>query len=171
MRNSLGANCLAALFLSDHPVLDAHRAALDAVAGASFGVTEISPPGLLFSQDAPLLRRHAEEIGLAIRAVHAPPMRRDSTLARQRETAALAAALGAAILIVHVSSLRFASPDPVIRARARERDLRQLEALAAFCTPLGLTLGLENGKHPRHADYLLSLLQTLEGSPSLDESV
>ena len=37
-----------------------------------------------------------------------------------------------------------------------------LETLCRLCTPLGLTLGLENGKHPRHADYLLSLLQTLD---------
>src|SRR6266571_1594967 len=148
---SLGANCLAALFLQRYTTIDAHCAALDAVAVAGFGVTEISHPRLLPLQEAPLVRRHAEEIGLVIRAVHTPPMRRDSTLARQRETAALAAELGAAILIVHASSLRFASPDPTVRARARERDLRQLEALAAFSTPLGLTLGLENGKHPRHA--------------------
>jgi sugar phosphate isomerase/epimerase len=167
---SLGANCLAALFLRDHPVLDAHRAALDAVAAAGFGVTEISHPRLFPVQEAPLLRRHAEEIGLVIRAVHAPPMRRDPTLGRQRHAAALAAELGAAILVVHVSSLRFASADPAARARARERDLSRLESLAASCAPLGLTLGLENGKHPRHAEYLLSLLQALEGSAGAGEA-
>src|SRR5713226_150078 len=118
-----GANCLAALYLRDHPVLDAHRAALDAVAAAGFSVTEISHPRLLPLYEAPHVRRHAEEIGLAIRAVHAPPMRRDATLGRQRDAAALAAELGATILIVHVSSLRFASPDPAARAMARERDL------------------------------------------------
>src|SRR5205807_10338386 len=76
----LGANCLAALFLQRYSTIDAHRAALDMVAGAGFGVTEITHPRLLPLQEAPLVRRHAEELGLAIRAVHAPPMRRDSTL-------------------------------------------------------------------------------------------
>lgn len=166
----LGANCLAVLFLQDHPVLDAHRAALDAVAAAGFGVTEISHPRLLSLRDAPLLRRHAAEIGLAILAVHAPPMRRDPILARQRESALLAAELGAAVLIVHVSSLRFASPDPAARTLARERDLARLEALRRFCAPLGLTLGLENGKHPRHAEYLLGLLAALEERIGADQA-
>jgi sugar phosphate isomerase/epimerase len=165
-RACLGANCLAGLLFRDHAVIDAHRAALDAIAAAGFGVTEISHPGLLSLKEAPLVRRHAEQIGLEIRAVHAPPMRRDPTLARQREAAALAAELGAAILVVHVSSLRFVSPDPAVRARARERDLLRMEMLYDLCAPLGLTLGIENGKHPHHPDYLLSLLHALDGGAS-----
>src|SRR3712207_7577490 len=45
--------------------------------------------------------------------------------------------------------------DPVIRTAARDLDLRRLETLAALCHPIGVTLGLENGKHPGHAAYLL----------------
>jgi sugar phosphate isomerase/epimerase len=160
----LGANCLAALFLRDHLPLDAHCAALDRVADADFDVTEISHPALLPLRSAPSVRTHADHLGLAVCAVHAPPMRRDPTLARQRSAALLAAELGARVLVVHVSSLRFASPDPTVRAAARDRDLRRLEELADFCQPLGVTLGLENGKRPDHADYLLSLLAALDGS-------
>lgn len=162
-RSRLGANCLSSLFLDDHAIPDSHRAAFDTVAAAGFSVTEISHPRMLSQRDAPALRRHAENIGLAIRAVHAPPMRRDAALTRQREAAVLAAELGAEILVVHVSSLRFSSTNPATRALARERDLFRLEALLRFCAPFGLTLGLENGKHPDHPEYLMDLLLTLDG--------
>src|SRR5690349_17789778 len=101
---ALSANCLAGLFLAGRSVVDAHRAALDSLAAAGFSLTEISSPGLLPYSEAARVRQHAEEIGVAIRAVHAPPMRRDPTLARQRAAAELAAGLGAQILVVHVSS-------------------------------------------------------------------
>jgi sugar phosphate isomerase/epimerase len=160
----LGANCLAALFLDSHTLLDAHRAALDYVAAAGFPLTEISHPELLPVKDAARVRRHAQAAGVRVRAVHAPPMRRDPTLAGQRDAALLAAELGATILVVHVSSLRFASPDPAIRASARDRDLQRLHTLATLCHPLGITLGLENGRRPHHPDYLLSLLDALDGA-------
>jgi sugar phosphate isomerase/epimerase len=132
------------------------------VASVGFTLTEISHPGLLPLSYTATVRDHALQLGVAIHAVHAPPMRRDPTLDRQRQAARLAAELGATVLVVHVSSLRFASLDPAIRAAARDRDLRRLEALAVFCHPLGITLGLENGKHPHHATYLLDLLDALE---------
>jgi sugar phosphate isomerase/epimerase len=161
----LGANCLVTAFLDGRTLLDAHRTTLEALAVARFSVTEISQPGLLPHRDATIVRDHAEQLGVEIRAVHAPPMRRDPTLARQRAAARLAAELGASVLVVHVSSLRFASPHPAVRTEARERDLRCLDTLAAICQPLGLTLGLENGKHPAHSAYLLTLLEALTPSP------
>jgi sugar phosphate isomerase/epimerase len=94
----------------------------------------------------------------------APSTRRRSgaiPLARQRHAALLAAALGARVLVVHVSSLRFADPDPAVRAQARDRDLRRLEGLTAYCQPLSVSVGLENGKLPSHADYLHSLIESL----------
>jgi sugar phosphate isomerase/epimerase len=160
----LGANCLAALFLHRHPATDAHVAALEAIAEAGYAATEISHPGLLLLRSAPPLRSHADRLGLTVSAVHAPPMRRDLTLARQQHAALLAAELGAPLLVVHVSSLRFASAVPTVRAAARDLDLRRLDALVAICQPLRITLGLENGKTPAHADYLLSLLDALDGT-------
>jgi sugar phosphate isomerase/epimerase len=162
-REALGANCLAGLFLEGRSVVDAHCAALDCLAATGFAATEISSPGLLSIDEAPSVRQHAERVGLSIRAVHAPPMRRDPMLARQRAAAELAAELGASILVVHVSSIRFASPDPAVRASARERDLQRLDSLIQFCSPRGLALGLENGYRPGHPEYLVSLLAALEG--------
>jgi sugar phosphate isomerase/epimerase len=159
----LGANCLTALYLRCCSTIDALRAALDAVAGAGYSLTEISQPAQLSGSDGPALRRHAERSGLTICAVHAPLMRHDLTLAPQRAAAELAVELGAGILVVHASSLRFCSPDPTIRGMARERDLQRLDTLLRFCVPRGVSLGLENGKHPAHAEYLLSLLAALEG--------
>jgi sugar phosphate isomerase/epimerase len=159
----LGANCLAGHFLAGRSVGDAHREALATLAAAGFGLTEISSPGLLPLHEAARVRQHAEGLGVAIRAVHAPPMRRDPTLARQRASAALAAELGAPILVVHVSSIRFASPDPAVRAATRERDLHRLDLLLRFCDPMCLQIGLENGFRPGHPEYLLTLLATLEG--------
>ena len=159
-----GANCLIGPFLHGRSLLDAHRAALDLLAELHFNVTEVSQPGLLSPGDAPRLLAHSRRLGIEIRAVHAPPMRRDPTLARQRAAAQLAAGLGATVLVVHVSSLRFASPNAGVRAEARDRDRRRLDVLASFCEPLGLTLGLENGRHPSHAGYLLSLLGEMPGA-------
>lgn len=168
---SLGANCLPTLFLHKNALIDAHCAALDAIAAAGFRLTEISQPALLSRDDAPRVRRHTEASGLAIRAVHAPLIRRDLTLVAQRAAAELAAELGAALLVVHTSSLRFIAPDPAIRAAARERDLHRLEALTRFCEPLGITLGLENGKHPAHPEYLLSLIAQFEGATRQREAL
>src|SRR5262249_5070930 len=74
-----------------------------------------------------------------------------------------AAELGASILVVHVSSIRFASPLEAVRHAARERDLHRLDALIQVCRPIGIRLGLENGFRPGHPDYLLSLLAALDG--------
>jgi sugar phosphate isomerase/epimerase len=160
----LGANCLPALFLPEYSLPDAHRAALESVRAAGLDAAEISQPGILSLANALALRGHAQRLGLQIAAVHAPPMHRDPALARQRHAATLAAELAAPILVVHVSSLRFASPDLAVRAVTRQRDLRRLEALVSFCAPLGVALGLENGKHPDHVRYLLGLIDELEGS-------
>src|SRR5438874_2701528 len=142
---TLGANCLPWFFLERYLPADAHRAALEVIAASGFAITEISYPGLLPLREASRVRRHAQVNGLTVRAVHAPPMRRDPTLARQRDATILAAELGVEILVVHVSSIRFASPDPSIRTEARERDLRRLDTLIQFCSPRGIRLGLENG--------------------------
>jgi sugar phosphate isomerase/epimerase len=167
-REQLGANCLPWFFLERYPAADAYRAALEVVATSGFALTEISHPGLLPLREASHVRRYAETVGLAIRAVHAPPMRRDPTLARQRDASILAAELGAEILVVHVSSIRFAAPDPSIRAEARERDVRRLDTLIHFCSPRGILLGLENGGRPGHPEYLISLLDALEGTARTD---
>jgi sugar phosphate isomerase/epimerase len=166
----LGANCLPAYFMADVAATEAHRIALDTVAAAGFTATEVSLPGLLTLREAPSVREHAHALGIDIHAVHAPPMRRDPALARQRQSARLAAELGASVLVVHVSSLRFASPDPGVRTAARDRDLRRLDLLAEFSRPLGITIGLENGKHPDHAAYLRALLDTLISPEPRDQS-
>ncbi len=162
----LGANCLAGMFLPTYTPVDASRLALDRVRAAGYAATEISHPGLLPPSAAPRVLEHARRIGLAIRSVHAPPPRRDPTLAPQRHAAVLAAELAAPLLVVHVSSLRFAAPEPAVRAAARERDLRRLDLLTAFCAPLGVTVALENGRHPAHPGYLFSILATLDGAAS-----
>jgi sugar phosphate isomerase/epimerase len=156
-----GANCLAALYMDRHASGDAHRLALDQIREVGYHATEISQPGLLSLGDTPAVRRHAEAIGLEVHAVHAPPMRRDPSLYRQKAAAVMAEQLGAAILVVHVSSIRFASADPAVRAEARERDLARLEMLAQFCEERGVAIALENGLRPGHAQYLFSLLHAL----------
>src|SRR5215216_185619 len=83
----LGANCLASLFLHGPTLVEAHRAALDGLAAAGFRLTEISQPGLLTLRAAAPVRRYADELGIAVWAVHAPPMRRDLTLGRQQHAA------------------------------------------------------------------------------------
>jgi sugar phosphate isomerase/epimerase len=91
-------------------------------------------------------------------------MRRDPALALQESAAELAAELGAPLLVVHVSSIRFASPHAAVRESARQRDLQRLDTLLSICSPMAVRLGLENGYRPGHPDYLLSLLATLEGT-------
>src|SRR5690349_11941498 len=84
---SLGANCLAVAFLRHYSPIEAHLAALDVIVATGLSLTEISHPGLLSRSDAPRLRRHAEANGLRFSAVHAPMMRHDPTLGRQKEAA------------------------------------------------------------------------------------
>src|SRR5206468_3958418 len=83
------------------------------------------------------------------------------TLERLLETVPVARALGAPLLVFHVSSLRFAAADAAVRARARAWDRERVQALAERAGEWGMEVALENASHPEHPAYLLELCRTL----------
>jgi sugar phosphate isomerase/epimerase len=72
-----------------------------------------------------------------------------------------AQALGAPLLILHVSSRAFAAAAAELRERARARDCQLIQTLGESAGEAGLELALENASHPRHPAYLLELRGSL----------
>lgn len=146
---------------SGHWENDAYDAALVALEAAGYRHFELSRTRRLTVRAAAAIHERAGQMGLTAVAVHAPALHGPRVLRRQGTIVAAAAALGARILVFHVSSRRFAAAEPAIRRRAQVVDFRRVRALAAFARERGVQVALENGAHPGHPRYLLDLIAAI----------
>src|SRR5438128_11815534 len=139
----------------------AYDTALAALRAAGYHRFELSRARRLNVATAAAIRERAAAMGLHAVALHAPSLHGPEALERLLETVPVAQALGAPLLVFHVSSLRFAAADAAVRARARTWDRERVRALAERAGEWGMEVALENASHPDHPAYLLELCRTL----------
>jgi sugar phosphate isomerase/epimerase len=135
---------------------------LDQVAAAGFQALEFSRLRGLTLGDAEGLQVMARERGLTPWSIHSGPLRGPEPLAAGLRLLDLAGALGARVHVLHVSSRRFAAPDPELRRRVRERDREISRGMADAAGARGLILALENGAAAGQLDYLEEILADVD---------
>jgi sugar phosphate isomerase/epimerase len=154
----LGVNCVLPVpFLPE--ILEG---LLDRIAGAGFHALEFSRLRGLTLESAERLREMALGRGLAPWSIHSGPLRGPEPLAAGRRLLDLAAALGARVHVLHVSSRRFAAADPEVRRRVRARDQEIVRDMAHAAGERGLIVGLENGAAAGQVDYLEEILAAVD---------
>src|SRR5262245_5691065 len=107
----------------------AYDASLAVIQAAGYQAFELARTRRLTTPVAAALRDHATGQGLTAVALHAPSLHGRHVLRRQVAIAAAARTLGAPLIVFHVSSIRFASPDPTVRHRTWEGDRRFVRRL------------------------------------------
>jgi sugar phosphate isomerase/epimerase len=140
----------------------AYDASFAVLQAAGYRWFELSRTRRLTRGTASVIRERAGDRGLAAAALHAPSLHGPHELERQFAIVEAASALGAPVLVFHVSSLRFAAADTTVRARTRAGDRERVRAVAEFAGERRIRVALENGSHPGHPDYLLDLLGSLD---------
>jgi sugar phosphate isomerase/epimerase len=143
---------------SGHWESDAYDGSLAALRAAGYRHFELSRTRRLVVATAAAIRERAAKMGLTAVALHAPALHGPRVLRRQGRIVEAAEALGAPVLVFHVSSLRFASADGEIRRRTHFVDRRRVRALAEFAGERGLSIALENGSHPEHPRYVMDII-------------
>jgi sugar phosphate isomerase/epimerase len=140
----------------------AYDSALAVLRAAGYRHFELSRTRRLTVSTAAAIRERAARMGLSAAALHAPALHGPRVLRRQGTIVEAAHALGAPVLVFHVSSIRFASLDWSVQRRAYSTDCRRVRALAEFAGKRGIALALENGSHPEHPSYVLDLVEEME---------
>ena len=151
---------------------------IEKLASAGFKETELSAERSelvkAFEADPEKVRRQLEAAGLGVRAVHDPDRARkldhpDEAIRRKAtETIghyfSLAKAVGAELLVVHSSDLKWVVPEEGVEAR-RGRSMDSLNILAEHADKVGMKMAVENLPGGGYSPPVLThdLLQIIEG--------